>query len=512
MNQSRLIYEFDSYRVDVANRLVLRHEDPLPLTPKAVEILVALIARRGEIISKSELMKTVWPDTAVEDSNLAQNVYLLRKILNSEASGRHYVETFPRRGYRFMGEVREIRNGNQDLSHGHNEIIREEPFRQSSNETPPIPREHFELTKLNRGEHWLKSYGVFSLAGVLVAGFVIAFLVINARNRQSKSVNGAPAEQSYLKGRQFWTKGTTPALEESIQYFNESIRYDEKYAPAYAGLADSYIALSERYDMDRHDNDALAKALTAASQAIRLDEHLAEGHVAMAIIQQQNEWNWKTAEAEFTHAIVLNPNYAYAHQRYAFLLAALGRSAEAKAEITDALRLDPNSTSINADAAQILWFGGEYQASITQWLKAIEIDPSQPMAPLLHRWLGLSYEERGMHEQAAAEFIESLRLQNGSPERISALRQAYDTGGIKGYWLKWLEFREQRIKLGGINPWNVAQVYALVGDNDRAFEQLHKACDEHSLPVAALRFGPTFKNLRSDPRYLAILKRVKLNS
>ena len=112
--------------------------------------------------------------------------------------------------------------------------------------------------------------------------------------------------------------------------------------------------------------------------------------------------------------------------------------------------------SINADVAQILWFGGDYQASIT--------------------------------------------------------RQAYDAGGMKGYWLKWLQFREQRIKLGGINPLNVAQAYALVGDMDNAFEQLEKACDDHSLPVAALRFGPTFEKLRSDQRYSAILKRVKLNS
>lgn len=232
--------------------------------------------------------------------------------------------------------------------------------------------------------------------------------------------------------------------------------------------------------------------------------------MALAIVMQQNEWDWKTAEMEFKRAIELEPNYAYPHQRYAFLLAALGRSTEAKTEITTALKLDPNSTSINADVAQILWFSGDYQASITQFRNAIEIDPSQPMAASLHRWLGLIYEERSMHEQAVAEFIESLRLQNGSPERISALRQAYDAGGMKGYWLKWLQFREQRIKLGGINPLNVAQVYALVGDMDNAFEQLEKACDDHSLPVAALRFGPTFEKLRSDRRYAAILKRVNL--
>jgi len=484
MNEPRLTYEFDSYRIDVANRLVFRHDEPLPLTPKAVEILVALIAQHGAIMSKSDLMKIVWPDTIVEDGNLAQNIYLLRKTLDEGSNGTRYVETVARRGYRFVGEVREIRNDGQQV----------------------------EFTNPDRPANQLRTYAPFAAAALLLVGLITTFLVINARNRPSRPVTSSAAEQSYLRGRQFWSKQTTPALEEAIQYFNESIRRDQNYAPAYAGLADAYISLSERYDMDRHDTDALAKALAAASQAVGLDERRAEGHAALAVVMQQSEWNWKSAELEFKRAIELDPNYAYAHQRYAFLLAALGRSADAKSEITTALKLDPNSPSISADVAQILWFDGEYQASITQFRNAIEIDPSQPTAASLHRWLGLIYEERNMHEQAVAEFIESLRLQNGSPERISALRQAYDAGGVKGYWLKWLQFREQRIKLGGINPFNVAQVYALVGDMDNAFEQLQKACDDHSLPVAALRFGPTFEKLRSDQRYAAILKRVKLTS
>ena len=484
MNEPRLTYEFDSYRIDVANRLVFRHDEPLPLTPKAVEILVALIAQHGAIMSKSDLMKIVWPDTIVEDGNLAQNIYLLRKTLDEGSNGTRYVETVARRGYRFVGEVREIRNDGQQV----------------------------EFTNPDRPANQLRTYAPFAAAALLLVGLITTFFVINARNRPSRPVTGSAAEQSYLRGRQFWSKQTTPALEEAIQYFNESIRRDQNYAPAYAGLADAYISLSERYDMDRHDTDALAKALAAASQAVGLDERRAEGHAALAVVMQQSEWNWKSAELEFKRAIELDPNYAYAHQRYAFLLAALGRSADAKSEITTALKLDPNSPSISADVAQILWFDGEYQASITQFRNAIEIDPSQPTAASLHRWLGLIYEERNMHEQAVAEFIESLRLQNGSPERISALRQAYDAGGVKGYWLKWLQFREQRIKLGGINPFNVAQVYALVGDMDNAFEQLQKACDDHSLPVAALRFGPTFEKLRSDQRYAAILKRVKLTS
>jgi DNA-binding winged helix-turn-helix (wHTH) protein/Flp pilus assembly protein TadD len=494
MNETKPIYEFDSYRVDVANRLVLRHGDPLPLPPKAVEILVALISHQGEIVSKLDLMRTVWPDTVVEDGNLTQNIYLLRKTLNEESSRRQYVETLARRGYRFVGNVREIRNQDQ------------------GKHSQDLPNEFSPGTYPTRRESGLKTYAVFTVANVLVVALIITFLFINVRNRGGKSVTTSEAEQSYLKGRQFWNKQTTAALEVSVQYFDESIRHNVNYAPAYAGLADAYLALSERYAMDRHDSEALGKAMVAAMQAVSLDEHLAEAHAALATVKQQSEWDWKAAEQEFKRAIELNPNYAYAHQRYALLLAALGQSNDAKAEINTALKLDPDSPSINGAAAEILWFSGDYQASITQARNTIEIDPAQPMAASLHRWLGMIYEDRGMHEQAVAEFIESLRLQNGSPERISALRQAYDAGGIKGYWRKWLEFQEQRIKLGGINPLNVAQVYALVGDKDKAFEQLERACDDHSISAGALRFGPAFQNLRSDQRYLAILKRLKLKT
>lgn len=503
MNQPKLIYEFDSFRVDVTNRLVFRHDDPLPLTPKAVDILLALISQRGEIIGKNDLIKIVWPDTVVEDGNLAQNIYLLRKALNERPSGGQYVETVARRGYRFVGEIRELT--------GHGRESRDHDFAQIEGVRDQIPpAEGTSTARHNPRKSWQKSYAAVALVGVLLVA-LIAFLVIDGRDSQSKSLGSSAAEHSYIKGRQFWNKRTTPALEASIQYFNESIRQDSRYAPAYAGLADAYVALSERYDVDRHDADALKKAMTAATQAVHLDDHCAEGHAALGVVRQQGEWDWSGAEAEFKRAIELNPNYAYGHQRYAMLLAALARSPEAKSEIATALKLEPTSTSINADAAEILCFGGEYAASITQLRNTIEIDPSQPMAASLHRWLGLVYEDRGMHEQAVAEFVESVRLQNGSPERISALRQAYDAGGIRGYWLKWLEFREQRIKLGGINPLYVAQVYALVGDTDKAFEQLQKACSDHSLSVAALRFGPTFQNLRSDERYSAILKRVKVN-
>jgi DNA-binding winged helix-turn-helix (wHTH) protein/TolB-like protein len=112
---SNHIYEFGSFRVDAANRLLLREDEPLTVTPKAVDTLLALVRRRGYVLHKNDLMKEVWPDTVVEESNLTQHIYLLRKTLGEGPDGRSYIETIPRRGYRFIGEVREVEREASDI-------------------------------------------------------------------------------------------------------------------------------------------------------------------------------------------------------------------------------------------------------------------------------------------------------------------------------------------------------------------------------------------------------------
>ncbi|HEV2669357.1 MAG TPA: transcriptional regulator, partial [Blastocatellia bacterium] len=108
-NPVKQFYELGPFRIDVANRLLLRDGEPLPLTPKAVDTLLALVQHSGQVLNKEELMKLVWPDTVVEEGNLTQNIYLLRKTLSEGSNGRNYIETIPRRGYRFIGAAHEAR-------------------------------------------------------------------------------------------------------------------------------------------------------------------------------------------------------------------------------------------------------------------------------------------------------------------------------------------------------------------------------------------------------------------
>src|SRR2546422_8808870 len=117
-----------------------------------------------------------------------------------------------------------------------------------------------------------------------------------------------------------------------------------------------------------------------------------------------------------------------------------------------------------------------------------------------------------MHEQAIAEFIETARIQNASPERMSTFRRGYDSAGMKGYCRAWLELQRERIDRGRINLFYIAQVYAFMGDRDQAFACLQRACEDHSLDVPALRSSPNFDDLRKDTRYIALLERIGLKS
>jgi tetratricopeptide (TPR) repeat protein len=328
----------------------------------------------------------------------------------------------------------------------------------------------------------------------------------------SRTVNSSSAKSTtepYKKGLYFASKGTTAALEQSIQQFEEALRQDPNSALAYAALSQSYAYLSSHYDAQSlTPNEALAKAKTAARKAVELDDSLAESHTALAVVNQRYDLDWSAAEKQFRRAVELNPNYAVAHQEYASLLAATGRTAQANSELLFAQQLDPHSISIAKDLGELLLYERNYDQASEQFRRAIDIDPTDPQAVTTRRALGWTYELRGMHEQALAEFIEASRAQNAGPERLSAFRRAFDEGGMKGYWRAWLQLQSDRIDRGRISPASLAQVYAFLGETEQAFTALEQACDDHTIDVAALQLSPVFDTLRTDARYETLLRRL----
>ncbi len=185
------------------------------------------------------------------------------------------------------------------------------------------------------------------------------------------------AYQAYdlcLKGLYFWNKRTAPGFQQAIEYFQQAIAKDPNYAPAYAGLANSY-ALMPGYTLSPAAK-YMPKAREAAVRALEIDDNLPEAHVALALILENYEWDWNTAEKEYRRAIELNPNYATAHQWYAEFLMWQGRFDEALRESEAARRLDPLSLIIGTDRGAIFYFSRQYDRAIEQFHSVREMDPS----------------------------------------------------------------------------------------------------------------------------------------
>jgi tetratricopeptide (TPR) repeat protein len=228
------------------------------------------------------------------------------------------------------------------------------------------------------------------------------------------------AYQLYMLGRYFWNKRTAEALHKSVEYYQQAIDRDPNFALAYAGMADAYALLGgPEASGDTAPNESLPRSKAAALQALQLDETLAEPHVSLGHVKYFYDRDWAGAEREFKRAIELNPNYSVAHQWYAIFLSINSvRQNEALTEIRRALQLDPLSLPINVWYGRILGMTGQPDQSIEQLRKTKEMDPNYL---LTHFRLGNAYLEKGMYDDAAAEFEYSMKLSPSNSAGLTGL-------------------------------------------------------------------------------------------
>jgi TolB-like protein/Tfp pilus assembly protein PilF/predicted Ser/Thr protein kinase len=321
------------------------------------------------------------------------------------------------------------------------------------------------------------------------------------QSRLAKHYTDSPeAYQAYLKGRFHWNKRTAESLEKSVEYLNQAIEKDPSYALAYAGLADTWFSRGwYRYLVPR---EAYERARAAATKALEIDDHLAEGHAIMAAIKTTYEWDWPGAEREFKLAIELNPNYATAHQRYSLYLPITGRLDEAIAEARKARELDPLSLPINENVGDILYLARRYAEAIDQLRKTLDLDPNYGVA---RGTLAKVYEAQGQYDQALQE-----RLHNAPPETAAQLKTLFSESGIRGVWQHRLDQLLERSKTEYVSPADIALFYARLNQKDQAFAWLEKAMEERSILFNYLIADARFDNLRPDPRFGQLVRRVGL--
>lgn len=322
-----------------------------------------------------------------------------------------------------------------------------------------------------------------------------------------ENVNPSPvnneAHEDFLKGRFIAHQRTMTGFYESIEYYNQAVVKDPKYAPAYAGLADSYTLLG-LYNVRLED--VMPKAESAAAKALELDSSLAEAHASMAGVKAMYDWDWRGAEREFKRAIDLNPSYAEAHHSYAILYCVpRGRKQETIEHMELAVKLDPLSPIIVTDLGWAYFLAGQTNRAIAQYDKALELE--NMFSTALFR-LEQAFVKKGMYKEA-------LTMNDENPsfpkEVAAAMDLAYQRGGYRGALKAKMDTMTKIEKRGvTIDPYFFAFAYAQLGDYDRALDELEKACERRSPNMIYLETDPPFESLHGDARFENLARRVGL--
>jgi len=307
------------------------------------------------------------------------------------------------------------------------------------------------------------------------------------------------AYQLYLKGRYFLNKSTEQDFRKAIEYFESALQKDPNYAAAYAGVADAYAQLGSFGLVEMKQSYERAK--DAIEKALERDDKLAEAHASLGYILTNYYWNWSEAESQFKQAIDLNPNYAMAHNWYSQYLGFMGRPEEALRESKRAQEIDPLSPWTNSGFISFL--ARRYDEGIAESQKALELDPQFAAA---HMVIGLSYVQKKNYEQAIAE----LQKAQDNPDSRALLGYAYGVAGKRDEARHLLEELQRVAKEKYVSPFPVAATYVGLGETDKAFEMLEKAYVERSWAMGMLKVNPIFDPIRSDRRYVELLRRMNL--
>src|SRR5579871_1466147 len=325
------------------------------------------------------------------------------------------------------------------------------------------------------------------------------------KQRLTKAATGdTEAYQLYLQGRYHWNKRTLEDLEQSIDYFQQAIQKDPRYALAYAGQADAYALIADFNVLPA--KEVLPKVKAAAGKALELDPSLAEAHTSLAWALF-HDWDWSGAENEFKRAIALNLSYSTAHSWYAEYLMALSRFDEALSEMNRAHELDPLSPVTNLAPGLRLYYSRQYPQAINQFQKTVASDALFVPA---HGFLGRAYEQAGVNRDAVAEYRKALDLSEGDTNELAALGHSYAVSHQEAEARKILQQLTDRSQQTYVQPTWVAVIHIGLGENDPAFDWLQRAYEDRSAWLVNLKVDPFFDPIRSDPKFVDLVRRVGL--
>lgn len=476
-NKIKGLYEFEDFRLDTENPGLWRGNELVSIPPKALETLILLVKKQGEIVSRNELLETIWHETFVEESNINYTISLIRKALGEK----DLIQTVPRRGYRFVGEIKNV-----------NQVIEK-----TQSESPIVTKKSFP---------WF-FVSIFLLSLLFLTS--LAFWWRGDEKPRSLQNENAEAIQSYTRGKAILDDRDVQNREEkAIAEFQKAVTIDPASAIAHAGLAEGFSALAVRISGDK-GRENYAKAKVAAEKSISLDNNLAEGFEIRGWLKRNADWDFQGAENDLRRAIELKPDFALAHYRLSQTLVSLGKLDEALTEINKAYQQNPVSEIISQGRFSIYESRGEYEKALKLAEEFLQENPTNPGAK---RAVGTFLYHQKQFDRVIQLGEEVLAK---SPERkpfpwLSLLSAAYfQKGNVENANELFQELvRQSQTETKAL--YSLAMNYAEMNRIDEAISALEKCFAEHEERMVWLRVEPRFGNLKKDERFVELLRKMKL--
>jgi TolB-like protein/Flp pilus assembly protein TadD len=558
---------FGQFEMDEKTGELRKDGTKIRLQEQPLQILQILLEHPGELVARDELRKRVWPtDTFVDfDHGINNAVKRLREALGDTAETPRYIETLPRRGYRFVERIQSKDKGLRSVAVLPLENLSRDPeqeyfadgltealitslaqisalrvvsrttamhYKGARRPLPEIARELgvevvIEGTVLRSGERvrisaqlieaasdthlWAESYerdlrDVLQLQSEIaraVARGVETKLTPSEQEQLSRTATVDPeAYEAYLKGRYYWNKRSGEAVKKGVEHFQRAIKKDPSYAPPYAALAD--CAGVAGFWSFASPIEGCGRAKAAALKALQIEDS-AEAHASLGWAILHYDWDFFSAEREFQRAIQLNPRYATAHQWYGHCLGAMGRFDEAFTVLKHAIQLDPFSLIVATSYAGISWLGRRWNEAIDQTKKVLDLDPNY----IAGRWaLARSYDCLGSYEAAIACAQDAIRLSGDNLFFITDLGHAYAAAGQREEAVRILDQLQETSKQRYVDGCFLAQICAALNKTEEALRWLEMAYEQRASYIAYIKLDPWFDNLRSDSRFQDLLHRV----
>lgn len=323
------------------------------------------------------------------------------------------------------------------------------------------------------------------------------------KKRYTESVE---AYQLYMKGHLHTSRLILPEVQKGISYYEQAIAIDPNYALAYVGVANANRALVLTSDAEPIETMTRAKA--AAIRAVEIDASLADAHAVLGFVTFWFDWDWNAAERHFFKALDIDPNSAVAHSWYAHLLSNIGRHEEAIREARRSVELDPITPITNSIEGQTLFFAGQSDNAIQILQNTIEVNPNFWVSYL---FISRAYVGKGMYAEAIATASRAKQLSNGNSESIATLAFAHAKLGNAVEAQRLLSELEQRRSQQYVKPYALALIYCGLGEKQHALDLLERAYLEKDLLIVFLGIDSKWDDLRNEPRFIELIKKMNLD-